>query len=377
MEPKAIAFLEQLCNSFGPSGFEREPLGIVRDYVRGFSDDIAQDKLGSLLFGKTGTSDKPVIILPGHVDEIGFVVSSVNEKGFITFNPVGGWFDQVLLAQRVIVRTNKGDVRGVIAAKPPHVLPPDERKKIIEKSKMFIDVGCSNRREVEELGVRVGDPVVPRSRFELIEKKAFEIKNGKEVEKGMQQVAMGKAFDDRVGAFIAAEVIRRLKQDKVAHPNRVVGIATVQEEVGVRGARTAGWVADPDVCLTLEVDIAGDVPGIESQDAPSVMGKGPSILTLDASMIPNQPLKELVIASAEENGIPYQLSHMARGGTDAGAIHVQRAGCPGIVLGVPTRHIHSHVGLLNLEDVENCIRLVLEVVKKIDADTAAGFTRVL
>ena len=376
MEQASISFLEKLCNSFGPSGFEREAIMIVKDYVRSFSDEIVQDKLGSLLFCKNGSSKEPVIMLPGHVDEIGFVVSAVNEKGFLTFNPLGGWSDQVLLAQRVLVRTSRGDVLGIIAAKPPHVIPADERKKLLTKKKMFIDIACSNRREAAEMGVRVGDPVVPLSNFEIVEKKAFETKDGKEIEKGIQQIAMGKAFDDRVGAFIAAEVIRRLAAEKLPHPNRVVGAATVQEEVGVRGATTAGWLAEPDVCITLEVDISGDVPGIDNNEAPAVMGKGPAISTFDASMIPNQILKELVINTAERCGIPYQLSQMAAGGTDAGAVHKQRAGCPSIVLGAPTRHIHSHVAILNLEDVENCIQLVLELVKVIDKPTADGFTQV-
>jgi len=178
------------------------------------------------------------------------------------------------------------------------------------------------------------------------------------------------------GAAKAAEVVRRLKQEKIPHPNRVVGAATVQEEVGLRGATTAGWLAEPDVVLALEVDIAGDVPGIEPHQAPAVMGKGPSIVTFDASMIPNQALKELVIATAEEKGIPYQLSTVVRGGTDGGAIHKLRSGCPGLVVGVPTRHIHSHVGMLSLGDIDNCVALLVEVSKKLDRPTVDGLTRV-
>jgi putative aminopeptidase FrvX len=145
--------------------------------------------------------------------------------------------------------------------------------------------------------------------------------------------------------------------------------------VGLRGAQTVAHVVAPDVALILEVDIAGDVPGIKSYQAPSRMGLGPTLCTFDASMIPNQMLKEFVIQVAEENKIPYQLSQMARGGTDAGRIHMDRAGCPSVVMGVPTRHIHSHVGMLSTQDLENAVRLTLEVVKRLDGEAVASFTR--
>jgi putative aminopeptidase FrvX len=387
METQPLQFLESLTNAFGPSGFEREALKVVHDYVIPFCKSITQDKIGSLLFEAEGDRDTPVILMPGHVDEVGFLITGVNDKGFLPFTTLGGWFDQVLLGQRVIVRTRQGDREGIIASKPPHILSPEERNKVVTKDKMFIDIGCSNKKEAEAMGVRIGDPVMPCSAFSTMEKQVFASENGKgeggtkagdttdtQNESKAVTLAMGKAFDDRIGAFVAAEVARRIKSEKIAHPNRFIGAATVQEEVGARGALTSGWIAEPDVVIALEVDISGDVPGIESHQAASVMGKGPSILAFDASMIPNQALKELVIETAEENAIPYQLSTMARGGTDAGQIHKLRAGCPGIVIGIPTRHIHSHVGILALDDVERCIQLLIKVVTTLDAETVAGLT---
>ncbi len=370
MEKKSLEFLERLCNAFGPAGFEREPIRITREYIEGYVDEITYDKLGSLVFKKMGKSKRPVVLLPGHVDEIGFVIAGINEDGYLTFDTLGGWWAQVLLGQRVKIRTQKGEIEGVIAAKPPHLLSGDERKKVLTKDKMFIDIACANLEEAREMGVRIGDPVSPDSRFSLIEKVVFE--EGKK--KGKAKLAIGKAFDDRIGVFVATEVIRILFEEKVTHPNTVLGAATTQEEVGLRGARTTAYVAKPDVCITLEVDIAGDVPGIKPHEAPAKMGKGPSILTFDASMIPNQPLKETVIAVAEKNKIPYQLSKASGGGTDAGVIHIHGAGCPSLVVGIPTRHIHSHVGILSLEDVENCIKLIIEVVKTLDEKTVDGFT---
>jgi len=378
VEGKALDFFRELTESFGPSGFEREPVSIVKRYVQPFAHEIRSDRLGSLHFVAKGTSAQPVIILPGHVDEVGFIVSGINGHGYLTFNTIGGWFDQVLLGQRVRVRTSRGVVRGVIAAKPPHILSPEERAKVVTKDKMFIDIGCSNEREAREMGVRIGDPAVPDSAFSTMEKSVFRKPEGGGEEKaaGKSILASGKAFDDRVGAFIAAEVVRRLTEGRVDHPNTVIGAATVQEEVGLRGARTTAHVAQPDVCITLEVDIAGDVPGIEPHEAPTKIGLGPAVMTYDSSMIPNQGLKELIIRTAEECRIPLQLSQMKGGGTDGGAIHMANAGCPSVVLTVPTRHIHSHVGILSLEDVDNAVALVTEVVKRLDSGVADSFTAV-
>ncbi|MCD6537576.1 M42 family metallopeptidase [Candidatus Bathyarchaeota archaeon] len=362
LDEKAISILKRMTESFGPSGFEVETARIIKDYMREYADDILADKLGSVVYVAKGSEERPHVLLAGHIDEVGFVVSGIDEKtGFLTFNPLGGWWDQVLLSQRVIVRTSKGDIMGVIAAKPPHILTEEERKKVITKDQMFIDIGATSKEEAEEMGVKIGDPVVPWSPFHLI-------RNGK--------VAMGKAFDDRIGAFIMMEVIRRIKENGIEHPNTIYGAATVQEEVGLRGAQTVAHLVDPDVGIVLEVDISGDVPGIKPFQAPAKMGKGPSLITFDRSMIPNQPLKEFVIKTAEEIGVPLQLSQVPRGGTDAGKIHLHRIGCPSVVISIPTRHIHSHVGLLSLEDVEKAIKLIIELVRRLDRRTVERFTAI-
>ena len=361
LDKRAIQILKRITESFGPSGFERETARIIRDYMTEYADEILTDKLGSVIFVAKGESERPHILLAGHIDEVGFVISGIDEKtGFLTFDTLGGWWDQVLLSQRVVIRTEKGDIHGVIAAKPPHLLSEEERKKVVRRENMYIDIGVTSKEEAEEAGVKIGDPVVPWSPFSIIH-------NGK--------VAMGKAFDDRIGAFIMMETIRKLKEEGISHPNTVYGAATVQEEVGLRGAQTVAHLVDPDVGLVLEVDIAGDIPGIKPFEAPTRMGKGPSLITYDRSMIPNQPLKEFVIEVAREANIPLQLSH-ARGGTDAGKIHLSRTGCPSIVIGVPTRHIHSHVSLLSLEDVENAIKLVIELVKRLDKSKVKEFTSI-
>ena len=357
LDEKALGIMKDMMEAFGPSGFEREVNALVKAYMEPIADEMLSDKLGTVAFSLKGKG--PTVLVAGHTDEVGFIISSITKEGYLTFNPLGGWWDQVLLAQRVVVRGNKGDVHGVIASKPPHILPPDERKKVVEKKDMYIDIGTSSEEEAEAAGIKVGDPAVPWSPFSLIQD---------------DRVAMAKAFDDRIGAFVAMEAMRRIKEQGIPHPNTVVGAATVQEEVGLRGAQTIAHKVDPDVAIVLEVDIAGDVPGIKPQEAQTKMGKGPGLITYDRSMIPNQPFKEFVIETAKQAQIPLQLSQMAGGGTDAGRIHMNRAGCPTVVLTVPTRHIHSHVGLLSLKDTENAVRLVTELLKRLDGKTFESFT---
>ncbi|MBM4237788.1 MAG: M42 family metallopeptidase, partial [Euryarchaeota archaeon] len=268
MDKESLKFLEELCNSLGPAGFERETALLMKGYVQEWSDAVYGDRIGSLLFEKKGSADTPTVLIPGHIDEIGFIITSINDQGYLTFHQLGGWFDQGLLGQRVIVMSKKGRLKGVIAVKPPHLLDEEERSKVIKKDKMFIDVGCSNKDEAEELGIRIGDAVVPDSTFYTMKKRAF--KEGKFV--GKKTLAFGKGFDDRVGAFIAAQVVRTLKEKGIEHPNRVVGAATVQEEVGLRGAKTVSNLVKPDAAIVLDVDIAGDVPGVEVKQAQAKMG---------------------------------------------------------------------------------------------------------
>jgi endoglucanase len=348
---------------------------MFKNYVSGFAEEIFNDKTGSLIFkiGNTG----PKIMLAGHIDEIGMLITGINDKGYLTFHQIGGWWDQSLLTQRVLIRTQEGNThRGIIAASPPHVLDPETRKKVVTKDKMFIDVGCKSKKEIENLGIQIGDPVVPDSKFELLKRTQIrKEKNKEEIEKKVT-LAVGKAFDDRIGAFIAAEVIRRIKKGNIPHSNQIYGVATVQEEVGLRGARTSAQTIQPDVGFALEVDISGDVPGVKKLKAPSEMSKGVSILAGDASMIPNPRLRHFVIKVAKENNIDYQDSVVMGGGTDAGVIHLTGSGCPSLVIGVPTRHIHSHNGILDLGDVEKAINLLIEVIKELNEETVGSFTEI-
>jgi putative aminopeptidase FrvX len=363
LDANSVTLLKELSESFGPSGFEREPAAIFKKAGEMYADEVSSDKLGSVILKKRGTTDSPRVLLAGHMDEVGFVITGIEkDSGYLTFSGLGGWFDQVLLGHRVTVRTRKEDITGVIASKPPHLLAPEEKEKVVKMDSMFIDIGADSRETAEKkFGVRLGDPVAPLSSFAAV-------RGG--------TVVMGKAFDDRIGTFVGLEVLRRLKTQKVSHPNTVFVAATVQEEVGLRGAQTVANVVQPDVAIALEVDIAGDVPGIRVQEAPSKMGRGPSILTFDASMIPNQALKSFVIETAEKQRIRHQLSVVTKGGTDAGKFQFSQAGCPSIVIGVPTRHIHSHSAVADLSDIDEAVRLVLALIKRLDGRTVQSFTSV-
>lgn len=364
-----IELLEKMCNGFGPSGYENEVQKFVRDYGSKYAEEVLYDRTGSVIF-RHGNG-KPKIMLAGHCDEIGFVVSSIEESGYLRISNIGGWWDQTLLTQEILIRPFKNGEKiiGVIAAKPPHVLEKEERKKVVTMDKMFVDIGCKSAEEVKELGIRVGDPAVPRAFFRTMKR----VRKGDDNEEEREvNLAVAKAFDDRIGAFIVLEVLRRLAEENIEHPNTVYGVSTVQEEVGLRGARTAAQMIKPDIGFAIDVDISGDVPGTKEID--QKMGEGVCISAGDSSMIPNPRLRKFVIDLAEEKGIKWQTSFLKRGGTDAGIIHITGIGAPSLFLGIATRHIHSHHGILDLGDVENAIQLLVEIIKNIDEDTSASFT---
>jgi putative aminopeptidase FrvX len=346
--------LKELTEAHGVPGYEQDVRALVRTCLEPLGE-VQQDKIGSVICRLDAAG--PSVMLAGHMDEIGFMVRHVTKEGFLMFVPLGGWWDQVLLGQRVIVKTHKGDVVGVIGAKPIHLLPPDERKKLVEKKDMYIDVGATAREQVEEIGVRVGDPVVPDAGF-------VALASGK--------TYLSKAFDDRLGCALMIEVLQHFADTQ--HPNAIYGVATVQEEVGLRGAGTSAELVNPDVAIVLESDIAGDVPGIEESESAITIGGGPSVVLYDRSMIPNLRLRDLVIDTANELGIGLQFSAIPGGGTDGGAIHRHKSGVPTIVIAVPARHIHSHSAIIHREDYDDAIKLLVAIVARLDAETVAGLT---
>jgi endoglucanase len=349
--------LKELTEASGVPGYEYGVRLKIKEHLTSIGE-IIQDKMGSLICKKSGDADIPRVALVGHMDEIGFMVKHLTDEGFIKFTPLGGWWDQVLLSQRVKIKTRNGDVIGVIGAKPPHLLfKEEERKKIIEKRDMYIDIGAISKQEVEEIGVRIGDPIIPVSEFTIL---------------ANNDRYMAKSFDDRVGCALTIAALKELATIK--HPNTVYGVATVQEEVGLRGATTSVEVVNPDVAIILDVDIAGDVPGIKPEESSIKLGNGPSLLAYDEMMIPNLKLRDLVIDTAKEINIPLQISAMEGGATDGAPIHLHKSGVPSVVLAVPTRHIHSHNAIMHRRDFDQAVKLLVEIIKRLDNATVVDLT---
>lgn len=351
---KTEQLLKSLTEAHGVPGYETEVRALLRQYMEPLGT-ISQDKLGSIVCTKPG--EGPTVMLAGHMDEIGFMVAHITKDGFLKFQQLGGWWDQVLLGHRVIIKTHKGDVTGVIGAQPPHLLSADKRSKVVEKKDMYIDMGATSREEVVDSGVRVGDPVVPYSEFAVL---------------ANPKTYMSKAFDNRVGCALVIDILDYFQGED--HPNTIVGVQTVMEEVGVRGATTSVYAVNPDVAIVLESDIAGDVPGIEEEESDIKLGSGPSLLVFDARMIPNIKLRDLVVETAVSLNIPLQFSVMPGGATDGSAIHLHGTGVPTVVIGIPARHIHSHSAIIHRDDYDNAVKLVTAVVAKLDKNTVQQFT---
>lgn len=355
---ETLTMLRDLTNARAIAGNEKESRDVMTKYITPFADKVENDNLGGVIAKKVGDSEGPKIMVAGHLDEVGFMVTRIDDKGFLKFQTVGGWWSQVMLAQRVQVITRSGEtIVGVIGSKPPHILPAAARKQPYEIKDMFIDIGATSKEEVESWGVRPGDMVTPYFEFTVM-------KNEKHL--------LAKAWDNRIGCAIAIEVLKGLKSQK--HPNIVYSCGVVQEEVGLRGSKTAAHKINPDIGFAVDVGIAGDTPGISPKESNSKMGAGPQIIIYDGSMVAHKGLRDLVIDTAEEKGIPYQFEAIPGGGTDAGSIHLTANGVPALSIGIATRYIHSHAGILHRDDFENTVKLVIEVIKKLDRETVNKIT---
>ena len=352
-----LQMLKELTDAKGIPGNEREPREVMKKYITPNADEILQDGIGSLIAKKSGNDSGPKIMVAGHLDEVGFMVTRIDDKGFLRFQTVGGWWEQVMLAQRVTVVTKNGDIPGVVGSKPPHVLPAEERKKPADKKDMFIDIGATSREEAISFGVRPGDMVVPVCDFTVMKNPKF---------------LMAKAWDNRIGCAIAIDVLRELKG--VDHPNVVYGVGTVQEEVGLRGAQTSAHFIKPDIALTVDTGIPGDTPGMSERDALSKLGEGPQIIVYDASMVAHKGLLDFISRVAEEKGIPYQFDFVPGGGTDSGRIHLSGNGVPSVSITIATRYLHSAASIIHRDDYENAVKLLVEVIKRLDSDKAKEIT---
>ena len=346
---RTLAFLKDLVEANGAPGFEGEVATVMEKHLKGVGK-ISRDRLGSFICEKAGDPKGPRVMLAGHLDEVGFLVKSVTKEGFVKFLPLGGWWGHVVLGQRLTIHTRKGPVLGVVGSKPPHELREEDRRKVVEIRDMYIDVGATSDFDVKKkLEIRPGDPILPISPFTVM---------------ANPNLLLGKAWDNRMGCALAAETALALKGQK--HPNTLFAVATVQEEVGLRGAQTSATKIHPDVALALDVGIAHDTPGTEGDEK---LGGGPLIVIYDSSAIPNRKLRDLVIDTGEKLRMPLQFESVERGGTDAGRIHMTGEGVPSLSLGIASRYIHSHVSIIDKRDFDMTVKLLVAVVKRLDRKT--------
>lgn len=345
-----LQLMKELTETAGPPGFEMRVHHLMKNKLTQFTSTTLEDNLGGIVgqHGDTG----PRILLAAHMDEVSFMVTHITKDGFLRMQPLGGWWGHVMLAQRVKVLSRKGDHIGVIGSKAPHVLSIEERKNVLEISNMFVDIGASSKEEAESFGVEVGDPIVPICPFEVMPN---------------PKMLMAKAWDNRAGCYVTVKVLEQLQKE--THANTVFCGATVQEEVGLRGAITLSHKISPDIAFALDVGVAGDTPGMSHQEGHSRLGGGPLLGFYDSSMIPHLDLRDFVIDTAKEHNIPYQTDIMPRGGTDAGKFHLAHNGVPSMVVSVAARYIHSHVSMVSRDDLDLTVKLLVELIKKLDENT--------
>lgn len=344
-----LQWLQRFSETCGVSGFEGRMKKLMLERLSSCKD-VSYDKLGSVVFTKKAdTADAPKIMLASHMDEIGFMVKYITKEGFLRFTCLGGWWEQVMLSQRVIVHGSKGDLVGVVGSKPPHILPPEERTKVVQKRDMYIDIGAESEEHARAMGVFEGCPVTPDVKMAVM---------------GDGKVLAGKAWDNRIGCAVMADVMDNVFAE--GSPNTVYGVATVQEEVGLRGAQTSANLLNPDIAFVLDTCVAGGTPGVADDVAPAVIGKGIAITVFDASMIPNTALRDMAFETAKELDIPTQISISEGGGTDGGRIHLSGSGVLTLTFSVPTRYIHSHQSVIHMDDYLSAVKLITAMVKKLD-----------
>ncbi|MCC8437460.1 M42 family metallopeptidase [Brevibacillus sp. M2.1A] len=352
MENKFQAELwNRLTQAPGAPGFEGPVREIMREYISSYTSELMYDNLGSIFGVMRGDENGPKIMVAGHMDEVGFMVTRISDKGFISFQTLGGWWGQVLLAQRVHIITDNGPVEGVISSIPPHVLSDDQRNRPMDVRNMYIDIGVDSREEAEQAGIRAGQQIVPVCPLQVMA-------NPRRI--------MAKAWDNRYGCSLAVELAKELHENP-NHPNVVYVGATVQEELaGQRGAKTAAASIDPDLFLALDASPATDIPGVK--DDGGKLGGGLLMRIYDPMYVMPVGLRELLISTCEEENIPYQI-YVAKGGTDAGVVQYHGKGVPSAVIGIPSRYIHSHASIIDREDYEAAKRLLFSVIRKLDRAT--------
>ncbi|WP_077621257.1 M42 family metallopeptidase [Sediminibacillus massiliensis] len=347
MNKDTLELFKTLTELQGAPGNEHLVRDFMRQELEKNADEIVQDRLGGIFGVRHGQG--PKVMVAGHMDEVGFMVTQITKNGMIRFQPLGGWWSQVLLAQRVQIMTDNGPVTGVIGSIPPHNLTEDQRKKPMQQKNMLIDIGADDEEDVKRIGVRPGQQIVPITPF-------TPMANEKKI--------LAKAWDNRYGCGLAVELLKELKGQEL--PNQLYSGATVQEEVGLRGAQVAANMIDPDIFYALDASPANDMSGDDKEFGQ--LGKGALLRIFDRSMITHRGIREFILDTAESNDIPYQY-FVSQGGTDAGRVHLTNEGVPSAVVGICSRYIHTHASIIHVDDYAAAKELLVKLVKATDQST--------
>ena len=352
MEPKALDFFKHILETPSASGYESPLQQIVRDYVAGFADDVRTDLHGNVIVVKN--ADSPLrVMLAGHCDQIGLIIQHIDAEGFLYIQPIGGWDPEVLIGQRMTVWTESGPVFGVIARKPIHLLTEEERKQVPKMKDLWLDIGAANLEEAAKL-VRIGDSVTLALGFQPMR----------------NNLAVSPAMDDKAGCWVVVEALRRASQSGRLDCG-LYAVSTVQEELGMRGARTSAYGIDPQVGVAVDVTHATDCPTIEKKEEGDVkLGKGP-VIHRGPNM--NHKVVQRLIQAADEHKIGYQLAASAKAtGTDANVMQINRAGMATGLVSIPNRYMHSPVEMISLDDMDHAADLLARFAENLGQD--AEFT---
>jgi putative aminopeptidase FrvX len=349
---ETVQLLQALADANGPSGFEEPVRKIMVDRMKPLSDKLSYDGLGSVI--AVQGSSGPRIMVDAHMDELGGVVRRVTNDGYLTMQMLGGWLDQALVDQRWVIIGSKGPVHAVTGIRDVHIVPQDERARVYPREWIFLDVGAKNADEVAKMGLAPGDPVAPDAPFTVM--------NG-------TQNYMGKGWDDRVGCAVIIEAMRRL--NNAPHPNQIFWVATVQEEIGLRGAHTAADVVKPEVGIAIEGGVTRDAPRVGPEEAQELLGGGPALFLYDSSELPNRKFAKMIHQVARDKNIPLQDDVIQGYGDDSAEIQKSNGGVPTLNLAVPVRYTHAHNGIMNRNDFDRTVDLVVALLQKLDAKAVA------
>jgi endoglucanase len=343
-----VQLLQTLADAPGPSGFEEPVRKIMVEHMKPLSDRLSYDGLGSVI-AVQGASG-PRIMVDAHMDELGGIIRRVTADGYLTMQMLGGWLDQALVDQRWTIIGSKGPVRAVTGIRDVHIVPQEERGRVYPREWIFLDVGAKSAAEVAQMGLSPGDPVAPDAPFAVM--------NG-------TQNYLGKGWDDRVGCAVMIAAMQKLAH--ASHPNQIFWAATVQEEIGLRGAHTASDVIKPEIGIAIEGGVTRDSPKVGPEEAQEILGAGPAIFLFDSSALPNRKFVALVKQVAHDKNIPLQADLIQGYGDDSAEIQKSNGGVPTVNLVVPVRYTHAHNGIMNRSDFDHMVELVVGLLQALDA----------